>query len=39
MPNEFHGYALYWSTTDSQWAKDLPYFDIFVRTFAPKAER
>jgi hypothetical protein len=39
VPNEFHGYALYWSTPDSHWKKDLPYFDTFVRTFAPKAGR
>jgi hypothetical protein len=39
VPNEFHGYALYWSTADSDWADDLAYFDIFVRTFAPKAGR
>jgi hypothetical protein len=39
VPNQYHGYALYWSTTDSGWTKDLPYFDIFVRTFAPRAGR
>ena len=39
VPNEYHGYALYWSTADSRWAKDLPYFDVFVRTFSPKAGR
>jgi len=39
VPNQYHGYALYWSTTDDQWAKDLQYFEIFVRTFAPKTGR
>jgi hypothetical protein len=39
VPNQFHGYALYWSTPDAQWKKDLLYFDVFVRTFAPKAGR
>ncbi|MFL6129368.1 MAG: hypothetical protein ACJ73E_09920 [Mycobacteriales bacterium] len=39
VPNDFHGYAIYWSTTDGQWTQDLPYFDVLVRTFAPKEER
>ncbi len=39
VPNEYHGYALYWSTTDARWKKDLPYFETFVRTFAPKPGR
>jgi hypothetical protein len=39
VPNQQHGYALYWSTADTRWTKDLPYFDVFVRTFAPKQGR
>jgi hypothetical protein len=39
MPNQFPGYALYWSTTDAQWKKDLLYFDVVARTFAPRTGR
>lgn len=35
VPHSGRGYALYWSTPDSQWTDDLDLFATFVSTFSP----